>query len=742
MMGAGVVNKRSPLRWVRKFSVGIALLAVSTASFATVSLLPDWQISGSNTLRGGHYSATSDASSGPYPFEGDLYFNEFNVYLNKQNSRYDSFRGEISGVYNLNDNYRAARFGVVPERLSLVRENGGSALPYRLELGDHFAYYSYLTLQRSLKGAQVEFQPASKIAGRRHSIQITSGANDSSWRGLSLQEDHSTGASWLMQDEKLGSVSINFVHNSRDSSTASGTADRSQNVLSIAGERQLAVGDHSLTVEAEAAHFSGDHNGLTGAASGQDKADNGYFLQLSGRSNSLPWDYQLRFDRYGQDFQPRGAVVTADRRSMELRSGWMHSSGVRIRGRLQHFEDGFETINETRTRTYGANLSGPLLRSIAPDLNGNLDAFIQNIDNQTGTTDTLTHNLNMSVTKPLVNDWTGRATLFLQNLKDDGLVNADLFTRQIRVNADHSIEIGGFTGIITPGFEVRYLRKGLSHSNDINPTLAVSLNRGPHTVRMDYSSRLQNRSFTTSGADIDTHTLNLDYHYTRRQHIFGLETNLFNREPTPGESTEAYRLSAYWTYSFDRPPVNLAGRNISSLGIGAPTSGPIEATIAGLAPGSGKQQVDAALLAAGIAGGVNQGGYQVFEYPLYRDLFRRQRLALQFEQGLLARSALVVDFDDVGDRNSVLQTFEQIRQMLIRELGSPTRTYEEGEFGPAFVADVNSQRLTRIVEWVVPTGVIRFGIPRRLDGQVRMEIQHAVRFSQSGETLWSVEGVR
>lgn len=741
MMGMDGATGRLFSRQWRLPGLAILLLVVSASSAATVSILPDWQISGSNTLRGGHYGATSDATSGPYPFEGDLYFNEFNVYLNKRNSRYDTFRGEISGAYNLNDDYRADRFGIVPERLSLVRENGDNALPYRLELGDHFAYYSYLTLQRSLKGAQVEFQPASKIAGRRHSIQITSGANDSSWRGLSLQEDHSTGASWLMQDETLGSMSINFVHNSRDASTTAATADRSQNVLSIAGERQLAIGDHSLSVEAEAAHFSGDHNGLAGAASGQDKSDNGYFLQLSGRSNSLPWDYQLRFDRYGQDFQPRGAVVTADRRSAELRSGWMHSSGVRIRGRLQHFEDGFETLNELRTRTYGATLSGPLLRGFTADLNGNIDAFVQNIDNETGTTDTLTHNLNMSVTKPLPNDWTGRATVFLQNLNDDGLVNADLFTRQISVNADHRIQIGGFEGIITPGFEVRTLRKGFSHSTDINPTLALSVSQGPHALRMDYSSRMQNRSFSVSGADIDTHTVNVDYRYTRRQHIFGVETNMFNREPTPGESTEAYRISAYWTYSFDRPAVTLAARNIDAIGLSS-VSRPVEVTITGLAPGRSVEAVDAALAEAGVAGGVNQAGYRVYEYPLFRDVFRRQRLALQFDQGLLARSALIIDFDDVGDRNSVLQTFEQVRQMLIRDLGNPSRTYEEGEFSASLAQDLNAQRLTRIVEWSVPGGVIRFGIPRRLDGQVRMEIQHATRFTQSGETLWSIEGVR
>lgn len=720
---------------------GLCLFFTPFLCQAESQLMEDWSINGSNTLRSSIYSADGPGAGSPYPSEGDMYFDEFNVYLSKQNSRYDSMRGEISGVYNANDDYRSTDFGFVPERMNFVRENGEGELPYRAEFGDHFAYYSYLTLQRSLKGVQLELQPNINTYGYKHSFVITTGANESNWRDLTLQDNYTTGLSWLAQSEQ-GALSLNMVHNFRDNSFKAGTLDRNQYVFSLAGERRFSSSEFDVTFEAEAAHFIGDHNGVTGAASGQDRAGNGFFAQVTGRSKTMPWDYRLRLDRYDQDFQPNGAIVTSDRRSLELHSGWLYQSGVRMRGRLQFFEDGFETANKTSTRTYGANFTGPLLKMFLPDVNGSLDAFIQKRDAETSTIDLTTTNLNLSLSKPFSYGWVGRTTAFFQNVDDETAGTADTFTRQLSFNADHAFQIAGFQGIITPGVMLRTLRKGTNDSTDFNPTLAFSLNRDAHSLRMDYGTLVQNRSLTVSGPDINTHTLNLDYRYTKKQHVFGLETNLFGRDPDPGTSTEAYRLSVYWTYQFDRPATTVAARTADSLGVKETESTPAEVSIAGLAPGLTEDAVQLALSKAGIRGGVNYAGLIVYEYPLLADVFRRQRLALEFATGNLERSALVIDFDDVGNRDSVLQTFERIRQTLIRQLGNPTRTIEEGDFTANFINDVNAQRLIRIVEWTTASGTIRFGIPRRLDNQVRMEIQHARRFPQPRETLWSIEDIR
>lgn len=734
------MSQQSGLK-IQNWMTGFVLCLVSTLSQAEIDFLNDWSIYGSNTTRATLYDATGPGAASPYPDEGDMFFDEFSVYLNKRNSRFDTMRAEITGVYNINDDYRSPDFGAVPERMSFVRENGEAKTPYRFEAGDHFAYYSYLTLQRSLKGIQLELQPISDNPQRQHSLVFTTGADESNWRDLTLEDDYTTGLSWLIQDALLGSLNFNMVHNYRDGSAKAGTLDKKQYVFSMAGVKQFSGSGHDATIEGEIAHFFGDHEGVTGAASGLDRVGNGYFMQLSGRSRLSPWDYQLRVDRYSQDFRPRGAIITPDRRSAEFHSGWVHQSGIRSRARIQFFEDGFETTNKLSTRTYGANFTGPLLKKLYPDASGSLDVFVQKRSDEIGAVDATTKNLNVSLTKPLSGGWLGRTGFFFQNVDDEKTVGADIYTRQFTFSADHAIEIAGFKGTITPGILLRTISKSTNHSFDMSPTLALSLNRGPHAFRADYSTLLQNRDITISGPDIDTHTLNLDYRYTKRQHLFGFEANLFDRSTNPGSSTEAYRISAYWTYNFDRPAVAVAART-STPGTEYAAPAVVEATIAGLAPGAAEDKVEVALAQAGIGGAAVQSGYTIYETAFLNDVFRRQRLVLEYSGDILQRSALIIDFDNVGDRNTTMQTFEEIRQILIKQLGNPTRTIEEGEFTASFVADVNAQRLVRIVEWSSPGGTIRFGIPRRLDNQVRMEIQHARRFPQSGDSLWSIEEIR
>ena len=702
--------------------------------------MDSWNIQGTNTLRGSVYTVEGAGAGSPFPDEGDMFFDEFNIYFDKTNSAYSHTRGEISGLYNLNDDYRSPDFGVVPERISLIHESGEGSLPFRAEFGDHFAYYSYLTLQRSLKGFQLELQPLNKIFGYSQSLLISSGADQSNWRRLDLKDNYTNGLSWLMQNDN-GGFSFNLVHNYRDGSVDFGTLDRNQFVASLSGEHYFSSSEYDMTLEGEIAHFIGDHNGVAGAASGQDRNGSGYFLQLSGRSKTMPWDYRLRFDNYDQDFQPTGAIVNPDRRSIEFHSGWLYDSGIRMRGRVQLFQDSVGTTNKLSTHTYGLNFSGPLLKWLADDIRGNMDAFLQTRNDELSTVDSFAENVNLSLTKPLPDDWLGRASLFWQNLDDESATDADQFIRQLNLNADHAFYIAGFEGVITPGIMLRTLRRGVSDSTDINPTLALNLIRGPHAIRADYGSLIQNRSLASGAIDTDIHTLNLDYRYSRKQHVFGLESNLFARDPEPGATTEAYRVSAFWTYQFDKPASSVAYNERSTTTGVAQSTGMVK-SMADLKPGLNEQQVDVALESAGIVGGTLQSGLVVYETPLIRDLIRRQRLALEYETGLLERSALVVDFDDVGDAISVSQTFERVRQILIRQLGNPSRTFETGEFTASFMADINSQRLIRIIEWDTPDGKIRFGIPRRLDNQVRMEVQYARSFPQPRETLWSISRLR
>lgn len=718
----------------------ISLLGAGWCTAAAESPLDRWHVFGSNTLRASYYDTRGLAAASPYPFTGDMYYDELNLYFMRQDSPYDFWRGEFSGLYNIADDYRSDENGPVPERINLTRESGSAALPYRLELGDHFAYLSYLTLQRSLKGLRWELQPPSTVDGRRHSIVFISGLDQHNWRDLAVRDDYTNAFSWLLEDVRLGAFGVNLTQNFRGGSPTLGTLDRNQFVVSLVGEKPFRLGDQDLVLEGEWARFSGDHDGSTDAPSGQGVSDTGAFLQLSGLSRSLPWDYQLRLQYYGRDFRPRGGVITPDRRSVEGFSGWRFDSGVLMRLRAQYFEDAAESANPLDTRTAGVNFAGPLLAPWWPEVSGSLDLFVQEVEDRSRTIDQFSQTFNLNLSKPLPAGWTGHLGLFLQNIDDSGLANADRRTGELRLAADHGFRIGDVDGYISPGVVLRALRRGGNDSNDVNPTLAMQLMRGPHTLRADYGYLAQNR-LPLGSIDVQTHLLNLDYSYARRRHVLGLEANLFARSPEPGASTDAYRVSVFWTYHFDKPPAAVAAPLPATLAAAPATAPALD--LAALAPGLERTAAEALLAEGRVPAGAPVGGFTVMEYPWLREIMQRQRLVLEYRADVLERAAVIIDFEPVGDPETARQTFERIRQQLIRRYGNPLRSYDDGEFGPDFARAVNEQRLLRLSEWQLADGsLLRFGMPRRLDGQVRMEIHHARSFPPPGESRWSLEPIR
>ncbi|MSR13771.1 MAG: hypothetical protein EXR86_04250 [Gammaproteobacteria bacterium] len=194
----------------------------------------------------------------------------------------------------------------------------------------------------------------------------------------------------------------------------------------------------------------------------------------------------------------------------------------------------------------------------------------------------------------------------------------------------------------------------------------------------------------------------------------------------------------YWTYQFDRP----ATRPGFARGALPYTGAVGSIDLVELAPGLGFATTVERLAALKLTGGSPQGRFEVYEYRVLRDIEQRQRLALVHSADQIDTSALVIDFDSTGGVDSVAQTFERVRKALIDRYGAPTFVLEEGEFTPNFVVDINAQRLLRVMEWETPVGVLRFGLRRRLDGRVRMEIQHRRSFPPLRDLRWSLEELR
>jgi hypothetical protein len=267
--------------------------------------------------------------------------------------------------------------------------------------------------------------------------------------------------------------------------------------------------------------------------------------------------------------------------------------------------------------------------------------------------------------------------------------------------------------------------------------VALNLAGEAQTISANYSPLLQKRD---GSSDLVTHDLATRYNYRDGVHTYGAEVEYQNRSPDDAASTNSFKFAVFWRVDFDRPS---ARRRIEAPGAAVrppPGVGPFRLT--NIAPGLPVASAQREFTRLGITGGVFLPGAKVFEARVLDEIVQRQRLVIGFEAGRVANSAIIIEFDDVGDVDSTEQTYQRVRDILVRRYGTPSRTFSEGSFSSTLVDDVNSDRFVRSVEWDTPSGVLRFGIPRRVDRQVRMEIQLARSFGPPRQTLWSIEQVR
>jgi len=690
--------------------------------------LADWNIAGTNTLRLENYGNNGDPNAETYPTEGNQFSNEFDLNFSRRKSLYETFRGQASGVIN-DSVYRLQDQGPVLERFNVTWEKGDSAVPFRLEAGDYFGYFSLRVLQRSLKGIQMEIQPNFGNADHLHSLIFLTGTPQSDYRSLNPADDLYTGFSWLVENTQFGNVFFNFVDNQRTRTTL---PSRHQQVTSFRGEKEFVLGNQQLTLDGEFDYLEGD---VETTPFGEDQHSPGGVLELSGQSDS-PLTYRFRYERYGEHFVSNGGVVTQDHRAMEWHAGWKFPIGLRFQGRVQQFSDNLTAGNRLDTNTVGFKLLGAIFPG-APSGSA-IDAFIQDKENQDKTTDTQTRSLNVNLPLFLSAGWTGAVANFIQTVQDK-TTGTDTSTYQIAPTLTHSLNVFGFKGSIAPGMLFRWIKGGSAKSTDAGPTLGFGLRRDKHSFRLNYSLLYQDRK--AGAANEFTDNTSLNYTYTQGNHTFGLEADIRERDTENTKYNRGTRIGFVYTYAFDKP--ERSERRIISEKLKfkpvetSQIQGPID--LADLSPGSDLQVIVEKLRTAGMTKGLEQPHLNIYETQIFDTIDERQRLVLYHDDNELKASAILIDFDDVGGTSTTLQTFERVRKELLDRYGRPSSTFEEGEFSDNFVEDVNSGRLIRLMEWTTPTGTIRFGIPRRLDGQVHMEVQHAQEFPSFKQTLWSIE---
>lgn len=684
-------------------------------------------ITGNNTMRYEYYDVIGDETQSPYRSKGSQFYNEFDMTMTQRKNPYDMWRTQIMGVFN-DSSYRSTEHGFVPERMNLLREKGDVYIPYRFEAGDYFGNLSLRTIQQSLKGVQLEFQPGS--GDSRNSLLFFSGASGQTWRDFALSRNYSNGASYLMEGS-YGKMSLNYVNNTRSRDGSSGALYRMQNVMSIAGEKDIKHGLGSTTLEGELACFYGDHDGQTTPESGQNRDDFGIFFETRGVTSSKQINYRARYERYGQDYRPQGAAVSPDRQATEGYLSYRFQRGTELRGRVQFYNDALSTDNRNDTNIFGLNLSGPLSYGFT----GNIDGFVQDTSNEQGTSKSTSSTLSANLNKTLMYGINLRPSFMAQKVRSRVTDTDDTTTIQPGVGLDVPLDYKDITGIISPGLVFRKTTGGDDRSDNLIVTLSVNLNKNPHSLTFDLNAVRQHYG-TYGVADITTFSPHILYKYVLDRHTFGAEFNYDDRNPDPGTYTKSTKVALFWTYHFDKPAQQALPARASAE---RPEAGIL--AFDDLTPGMTTDNLTKRLALARFTNPVVLPGLLIYTIPFFEEIMERQRLAFTTANNRVGRSLVVIEFDDLRNPNAIMQTFERTRNLMIRKFGPP-QTFDRGSVSANLINDINNGSFIRLTEWTRPGGVIRFGIPRRADRQIRMELQYAASFPPPAETLWSVEEIR
>jgi hypothetical protein len=696
----------------------LALALTLQAGGVAASEFADWSVYASNTLRAEYYGASGDTSASPWPHLGGQLYDEVDLSMHRRVSPWESLRIDLSALAN-DSEYRFDENTAVIERARLFWEKGDGGMPFRLAVGDYYAAQSPRTVQLGLKGGQVELQPR---AGQ--SIQLFSGLSNPTYRDLDADNGVYTGASWLTDHASLGSINLTGLHYRRAAATDQPALN--QDVVSAAWYRPFELGLQTLELEAELGHFSGDYDDTGSAVDGSDQA---VMVQLRSRTDAF--GYRLRFERNGEHYRPAGGAITSDHRGIEGHIDGTTRSGRQWRGRLQSFRDDLESDNPLDTDVAGFAVSGPL--AAGSTTFASLDGFVQRRRDDDDSVDEDTLNLRMDLTRPLSDRVTGRAGLGWTDT-DDQAGGTDKTRSDLRLILDTRFGWQGWRGVVSPGLALRSNR-GEGSSNEVNPTLTLSADRGAHRLRFSYNWLSQDgRDADTT--DTDLRQTALAYAYRRGQHELGIEGDLFDRAPDGARDTEAYRVSAYWKVSFDRPARQ---RDVATPAMAAlPTTG--LPYIGELAPGLALQAIEETLAGNRLQPAYRQDGLVVYEARLLDAISLRQRLALVETAGILESATLVIAFSDTGNAAATAGEYLRVRDTLLQRYGAPQDSQESGEFSANLNADMVLGRFERRLDWRTDGGVIRFGIPRRIDGEVRMELTHASRLPPGD--AWGLDALR
>lgn len=715
--------------------VSVSLVALSSPVSAEDKFLDDWLLFGSARFQGDFRNSVNNfAGFGNNNFDS---FVELDVRFSRDLSPYSSITGSFFGGYD-DSEFRGLRDGIVAERFFAKYQQGDSSLPHRVEVGDFFGFTTLRTLQAPLKGGRIEFQHVPENSNTLHSGQFFAGSRVFDYHQLAgedFDDNLHVGYSHLAEF-KGGSAIFTGLWNQHE---VLGISTNSA-LFSGAGEKSFDFLGHYLTLEGEISLLTGETtDGITVT---EDTAF-GQFAQLSGHFGN-GWGYSLRYEDYGESYRPLSTAIVGDRRFLEGTFTGRFNNGLHGEVRVQKTTDAISTANSVDNLTIG--YQGGL--SYIPGLKGaslSLGAFFQDIENEDRSIANETLSTNAALNFTLSPKWTGTTQFLFTNVTSEEVALPSQTFVEGNATLNRSINFKKLQGVISPG--VLFRNETVAGNEVFSYGLQFGANlfsENGHSVSANTALLHRN----SNGAGIDTIGVNgaLRYNYTKGAHSFGVEADYLSNFARPGLDGEAYRLSFNYSFAFSKPK-SAATPDQDGISRYVPyRPGTLFVgdmpDLAVLPPGTPLDRALEKLATLNQGGGVVIGNNRVFEGRFIKGLGQRQRLVLENDGNRVLQSSIVIEFAPGSTANRRASEYARILEKITAHYGAPERSIDDGVFNDDLEQAVANGTFRRITEWRLQDGILRFGIPRRLDGVVRMELQYAQTHPNIAQSTWSVEEIR
>jgi hypothetical protein len=529
----------------------------------------------------------------------------------------------------------------------------------------------------------------------------------------------------LAESEALGALALTSVN--YRAPEENGAAD--ENVSSLAWYHSYNTGGFSHSLETEVAYLSGE-NSLV-----QSLSETSLSLQLNGFS-AAGHSYRVNLERTDERFAPRGAAVTPDRESVDLQWGQPLAERTLARLRLQRFRDGLSSDNISTSRIAGLNLSGlPFFSSAGrlSRLNLNADLSRQYDEDEQGSLERGLSVFQLNASMPI--NQTTRGRLSYQGFKTDDRVADSLAIRQsLAGGLDHNYVVGDWRGSVSP--TLRYaLDRDVANNKTSHLSLGLMLSaaRGRDSLFFSHQSMDFNADDPAS-IESTTAQTRLGWQRVMKRHSLTLNLDHYNRNPDAGDSSDSYKCLFSWVYRFDQSdfqrgetkPVERAFtefRALDDLPLGA----------------SLDSQTQAILAQGGFTYSGRSGAYRVYDGKLFDKVANRQLLAVESDAGAVESVNLLVPVS--ADPTKMQTVYRQLLDDLLKRYGAPRLTIERGGFTADWLTQLQQGGFSRIIEWQVEGGLLRFGIPKPKTEQLRIELQMRGRFPAADTNDWGVPQV-